>query len=42
VLENHHISAVVHFAANAAVAESMRDPYRYLHANVVNSLAGVY
>jgi UDP-glucose-4-epimerase GalE len=29
---------VIHFAANAAVAESMEDPYKYLHNNVASSL----
>ncbi len=37
-LENYHIDAVMHFAANAAVAESMENPYKYLHDNVTNSL----
>ncbi len=37
-LENYHIDGVMHFAANAAVGESMENPYRYLHDNVTNSL----
>ena len=37
-LENYHIDAVMHFAANAAVGESMENPYKYLHDNVTNSL----
>src|SRR5260370_8745571 len=37
-LENYHIDAVMHFAANAAVGESMENPYKYLPANVPNYL----
>ncbi len=37
-LERYEIEAVIHFAANAALAESMRDPFKYLHDNVANSL----
>ena len=38
VLREHHISAVVHFAAYAYVGESMADPGRYFHNNVTCSL----
>ena len=38
-LKNHNVDAVVHFAANASVGESMENPYKYLHDNVANSLA---
>jgi UDP-glucose-4-epimerase GalE len=38
VVEKYHIEAVVHFAANAYVGESMRDPRKYFDNNVVNSL----
>ncbi|MDJ0652854.1 MAG: UDP-glucose 4-epimerase GalE [Xanthomonadales bacterium] len=38
MLEND-IDAVMHFAAQAYVAESVRDPRRYYHNNVVGSLA---
>jgi UDP-glucose-4-epimerase GalE len=37
-IERHRIDAVIHFAANAAVAESMSNPFRYLHDNVASSL----
>ena len=37
-IEDYQIEAVIHFAANAAVGESMENPYKYLHDNVVNSL----
>jgi UDP-arabinose 4-epimerase len=37
-IENYRIEAVIHFAANALVAESMENPYRYLHDNAANSL----
>jgi len=37
-LENYHIEAVIHFAANASVAESMESPYKYLHNNATSSL----
>ncbi len=32
------ISAVLHFAANSLVGESMRDPFRYLGDNVTNAI----
>jgi UDP-arabinose 4-epimerase len=34
----HHIRAVIHFAAHAYVGESMREPQRYFSNNVVNTL----
>jgi UDP-arabinose 4-epimerase len=37
-LEKYHVDAVMHFAANALVGESMEHPYKYLHENTVNSL----
>src|SRR5437016_2942951 len=37
-LENYRIEAVMHFAASAAVGESMENPYKYLHDNVTCSL----
>ena len=37
-LEMYHVDAVMHFAANALVGESMEHPYKYLHDNTVNSL----
>jgi UDP-glucose-4-epimerase GalE len=37
-LEQHQIEAVVHFAANAYVGESVRDPGKYFQNNVANSL----
>jgi UDP-glucose-4-epimerase GalE len=39
VLKSHKIEAVIHFAAHAYVAESMREPQKYFHNNVVKSLA---
>jgi UDP-glucose-4-epimerase GalE len=37
-IENYRVDAVIHFAANALVCESMVHPYKYLHDNVANSL----
>lgn len=37
-LEKYRIDAVVHFAANALVGESMESPYKYLHDNVSGSV----
>jgi UDP-glucose 4-epimerase len=37
-LERHSIEAVLHFAANALVAESMKDPAKYFRNNVSNGL----
>jgi UDP-glucose-4-epimerase GalE len=37
-LERHHIEAVIHFAASAYVGESVKDPRKYFHNNVVNTL----
>ena len=34
----HRIDAVLHFAANSLVGESMREPFKYLGDNVVNAL----
>ena len=39
LVEKHQIEAVVHFAANAYVGESMDHPRRYFNNNVVGSLA---
>src|SRR5437868_4102282 len=38
VIKQHKIEAVVHFAANAFVGESMTDPRKYFQNNVVNTL----
>src|SRR5687767_6230433 len=38
LIEKHHIQAVVHFAANAYVGESMEYPRKYFNNNVVSSL----
>jgi UDP-arabinose 4-epimerase len=38
ILEKYHVDAVMHFAANALVGESMKHPYKYLHDNAANSL----
>jgi UDP-arabinose 4-epimerase len=37
-LEKYHVDAVMHFAANALVGESMEHPYKYLHDNAAHSL----
>lgn len=34
VFKEHNISAVIHFAANSLVGESMEKPYEYYHNNV--------
>ncbi|NBG87136.1 UDP-glucose 4-epimerase GalE [Isachenkonia alkalipeptolytica] len=34
VFKEHHISGVIHFAANSLVGESMEKPYEYYHNNV--------
>lgn len=39
VLINHQIEAVVHFAADSLVGESMSEPSKYYHNNVVATLA---
>lgn len=39
VLTDHQIEAVVHFAADSLVGESMVDPAKYYHNNVVATLA---
>jgi len=39
VLETHSIEAVVHFAANIQVGESMREPLKYVGDNVKGALA---
>jgi UDP-glucose-4-epimerase GalE len=39
VVEEHDIAAVIHFAASAYVDESMSQPAKYFHNNVVKSLA---
>lgn len=38
VMEQHRVGAVLHFAANSLVGESMRDPFKYLGDNVSNAL----
>ena len=38
VLEEHHIDAVVHFAAYAYVGESVTNPRKYFRNNLVNTL----
>lgn len=38
-IKQHRIEAVVHFAANAYVGESMANPFKYFDNNVVGSLA---
>ncbi|MBT8240443.1 MAG: UDP-glucose 4-epimerase GalE [Acidimicrobiia bacterium] len=38
VLRDHQPEAVIHFAANAYVGESMHDPGKYFRNNVVNTL----
>jgi UDP-glucose-4-epimerase GalE len=37
-LRKYRIDAVIHFAANASVAESMANPFKYLHGNVHSTL----
>jgi UDP-arabinose 4-epimerase len=37
-IEDYRIEAVIHFAANSLVGESMENPYKYLHDNVANTL----
>jgi UDP-glucose-4-epimerase GalE len=39
VITRYRIEAVVHFAADAYVGESMREPRQYFHNNVSNTLA---
>jgi len=38
ILREHKIEAVIHFAANCYVGESVTDPRKYFHNNAVNSL----
>lgn len=38
VFKDHNIEAVVHFAANSLVGESMEKPYEYYHNNVFGML----
>lgn len=38
VFKNHNIEAVIHFAANSLVGESMEKPYEYYHNNVYGML----
>jgi len=38
VLKEHHVAAVIHFAAYAYVGESVGNPRKYFHNNVVNTL----
>ena len=39
VIETYKVDAVIHFAANSYVGESMRQPRKYFNNNVVSSLA---
>ncbi len=38
VLEEHRVTAVIHFAAYAYVGESVTNPRKYFHNNVVNTM----
>ena len=38
VIGDHHLEAVIHFAAYKAAGESMRNPAKYFHNNVYGSL----
>jgi len=38
-IEEYQVGAVIHFAANALVGESMRAPYKYLNDNAAGSLS---
>ncbi|HET8728745.1 MAG TPA: UDP-glucose 4-epimerase GalE [Alphaproteobacteria bacterium] len=38
VFRRHRFDAVMHFAANSLVGESMREPFKYLRDNVMNGL----
>ncbi|TYP70314.1 UDP-glucose 4-epimerase GalE [Paenibacillus methanolicus] len=38
VFRENHIDAVIHFAANSLVGESMKDPGKYYHNNVYGTL----
>src|SRR5690606_30782792 len=38
IFRSHEIDAVIHFAANSLVQESMTDPGRYYHNNVYGTL----
>lgn len=38
VFKSHDIEAVIHFAANSLVGESMEKPYEYYHNNVFGML----
>jgi UDP-glucose-4-epimerase GalE len=38
VFSAHKISAVIHFASHALVEESYRNPYKYYHDNILNTL----
>jgi UDP-glucose 4-epimerase len=38
VFKEHKIEAVIHFAANSLVGESMEKPYEYYHNNVYGML----
>ena len=39
LIAEHHIDAVIHFAASTVVPDSLRDPLGYYHNNTVNSRA---
>ena len=39
IFKQHHITAVMHFAAFIEVSESVKDPARYYHNNVVKTVA---
>lgn len=38
IFTNYNIEAVMHFAANSLVGESVQDPYKYYNNNVINTL----
>ncbi|KAB2953750.1 UDP-glucose 4-epimerase GalE [Heliorestis acidaminivorans] len=38
VFKKHDIEAVIHFAANSLVGESMKNPYEYYHNNVYGTM----
>lgn len=38
IFSNHCVEAVMHFAADALVGESMTDPHKYFHSNVIKGI----
>lgn len=38
VFKKHKIKAVIHFAANSIVSESIKNPYKYYHNNIYGTL----